>query len=155
MPKKLSAPDLKKKLIEAAIAIQQKKVDASREAMLQAQETANEQGNSMADKHENFREMMQIDRDMYAKQMQEGLNVLAVLNRIDPEKKNTIPALGAVVVTNSKKFFVSASLGQLSVDGETYIAISSQSPMFLAMTGKKKGGEFVFGNGRFKVEEVL
>jgi hypothetical protein len=155
MPARNSTPELKKKLIAAAAAIQEKNVNASREAMLQAQETANEQGNSMADKHENFREMMQIDRDMYARQLEEGLKVMQVLNRIDPEKKNDIPALGAVVVTDSKKFFISASLGQLSVDGETYIAISSSSPMFQAMAGKKKGEGFVFGIGKYKVIEIL
>ena len=43
------------------------------------------------------------------------------------------------MITDSKKFFISASLGQVNIDGEIYIAISSHSPMYKAMAGKKKG----------------
>jgi hypothetical protein len=154
MPGK-STISLKRKLLDACLEIQEKHVNASRSAMLEAQETANEQVNSMGDKFESFREQMQIDRDMYAKQLQEGMAVINVLQRIDPEKKNDSPALGAVVVTDSKKFFISASLGQVSIDGETYIAISSHSPMFKAMAGKKKGESFVFGKNKYVVKDIL
>src|SRR5688500_15656234 len=117
---------LKARLLKACIEIQQKRVEVSRQAMLQAQESANGEKGMMGDKFESFREQMQIDRDMYARQFDESTQVLQVLQKIDPDKSANIPALGAIVFTDSQVFFVSASLGQVQVDEKTYMAISSQ-----------------------------
>jgi hypothetical protein len=146
---------LKKRLLEKCLEMQQMAVDTAKAAMLDAQETANDQPVSMGDKYESFREMMQIDRDMYAQRYDEGLQLLNTLKKIDPDKTNPIPALGTIVKTDSSVFFVSASLGQVTLDGETYLAISMQSPIFKTMAGKKAGEEFSFRDKKYNVLEVL
>ncbi|MGZ5283939.1 MAG: hypothetical protein ACXWEY_16815 [Bacteroidia bacterium] len=146
---------LKAKLLKACIEIQQKRVEISRQAMLQAQESANGEKGMMGDKFESFREQMQIDRDMYARQFDESTQVLQVLRKIDPDKSANIPSLGAIVLTDSQSFFVSASLGQVVTDDKNYIAISSQSPMFQAMAGKKKGEKFTFRDKSFLIKDIL
>lgn len=145
---------LKAGLVKACIEIQQKRVEISRNAMLQAQESANEEKGTMGDKYESFREQMQIDRDMYARQFDESTQVLQGLQKIDPDKTLNIPALGAIVFTDSQAFFVSASLGQVMFEDKVYMAISSQSPMFKAMTGKKKGEKFAFRDKIFLIEDI-
>ncbi len=155
MPEEIQKKHLKTKLLQACIDIQEKRIEISRNAMLQAQESANEEKGTMGDKYESFREQMQIDRDMYARQFDESTQVLNILKKIDPEKTSDLPALGAIVITDSQKFFVSASLGQVSLNGENYIAISSQSPMFKAMAGKKAGDKFTFRDNIFSIQEIM
>ncbi len=146
---------LKTELTETCIKIQEGRLASSREAMLQAQETANEQPGSMGDKYESFREQMQIDRDMYARQYDESAQVLEVLRKIDALKGHDMPSLGAVVMTDNQNFFVSASLGKIETSRGIFIAISSQSPMFQAMAGTVKGGKFSFREKTFAVKEIF
>lgn len=145
----------KKELLEECLRQQNKLAETAKNAMLQAQESANEQKGTMGDKFESFREQCQIDRDMYARQYEEALKVVNTLKKIDPEKTNEIPALGAVVITDSTHFFISASLGQIKIDNETFVAVSTSSPMFVAMAGKKKGEYFSFRDKKFVIKEIL
>ena len=124
--------------------------------MLQAQESANEQKGTMGDKFESFREQCQIDRDMYARQYEEFLKVLNVLNKIDAERENEAAALGAVVFTGSQNFYISASLGQIKLnDNQNFVAISTSSPMYLAMAGKKKNETFAFRDKKFTIQDLF
>jgi len=147
--------ELKKKLLQYVTEMQQQRAQISQQAMLQAQQSANEEKGTMGDKFESFREQMQIDRDMYARQYEESSQILKTLQKIDPDKKSEAASLGAIVFTDSKAFFVSASLGQLTLDGESYVAVSSQSPMYLAMAGKKKGEKFVFRDISFLIIDII
>ena len=147
--------ELKKKLLQAVVEMQQKRTEISQQAMLHAQESANGEKGMMGDKFESFREQMQIDRDMYAKQFDESTQILKTLQKIDPDKKSEAASLGAIVFTDSKVFFVSASLGTVNLDGENYIAVSSQSPMYLAMAGKKKGEKFTFRDNSLLIKDIL
>jgi hypothetical protein len=146
---------LKQQLLTQCIAIQENNVKTAHEAMLASQESANEQKGTMGDKYESFREQMQIDRDMYARQYDEGMQVMKDLNKIDPEAMQAAAALGAVVITDKQKFFVSASLGQIVIGNETYMAISTHSPLFKAMAGKKSGEAFSFRDKSYSVQQVL
>lgn len=145
----------KKELLDECLKLQNKLAETAKNAMLQAQESANEQKGTMGDKFESFREQCQIDRDMYARQYEEALKVLNVINKIDPEKTNEAAALGAIVITDSQQFFIAASLGNIKLNDQVYIAISTSSPMFQAMAGKKKGESFSFRDKKFLIKEIL
>lgn len=146
--------DLKEELIAQCRAIQNKNVNTAHEAMLASQESANEQKGTMGDKFESFREQMQIDRDMYARQYTEGLQVLQEISKINPSAELHVAALGAIVDTDVQPFFISASLGQISIGDKKYMAISTQSPLFKAMAGKKAGDSFQFRERKYLIKAI-
>ncbi|MDX5443132.1 MAG: hypothetical protein LPJ89_05040, partial [Hymenobacteraceae bacterium] len=129
--------ELKKKIYHACLQLQQDHVHQAKSAMEEVQESANEHIGSMEDKFESFRENCQIQRDMYAKQLDEALTALATLKRIDLTKEYKEAMLGALVETEQHKYFISVSLGEVKVDGKSYFAISTLSPLFKAMAEKK------------------
>ncbi len=61
---------------------------------------------------------------------------------------------GAVVETDKKIFFVSASLERIDVDGKAVYGMSLRSPIFLAMKGKKKGEQFSFKGKKYTIQNI-
>lgn len=61
----------------------------------------------------------------------------------------------AVVVTNQSVFFVSVSIEQFEVDGETFVGLSDKSPLFQAMKGKKKGQKFSYKGITYKITDIF
>ena len=70
---------IKKQLIDFCIQKQNVTIEAAREAMIRVQDSANEETAGGEDKFESFREQCQIDRDMYAKKINESMQGLAIL----------------------------------------------------------------------------
>src|SRR5688500_5623569 len=120
--------ELKQQLLEECMRLQRMQIQNAKSAMEEAQESANQQQGSMEDKFESFREACQIQRDMFAKQLDEGMTALSVLKRVVIHKQNNDVTLGSGVSTNEQKFFISISLGEIQVDGDKYFAISTMSP---------------------------
>ena len=147
--------EIKQRLLKECLRIQQQQIDTAKSAMDEAQESANEQQGSMEDKFESFREAMQIQRDMFAKQLAEAVNGLAMLKRIVVTKESKDAALGAVVITDSSKYFLALSLGEIDLDGEKYFAISPVSPLGKAMIGKKEKETFEFRDKKFKIKSIF
>ncbi|RDC65161.1 hypothetical protein [Adhaeribacter pallidiroseus] len=148
--------ELKQRLLGECLRIQNVQIQTAKSAMDEAQESANEhQGAGIEDKFESFREACQIQRDMFAKQMDEAITGLAILKRIVATKENKVITLGSVVHTNLQKYFVSASVGEINLNGEKYFAISTMSPIFKAMADKTSGDTFTFRDKQYHIEEVF
>ncbi|NEM97829.1 hypothetical protein [Pontibacter burrus] len=147
--------ELKKRLLQECTKLLNTQIQAAKDAMDDAQESANEHQGAIEDKFESFREACQIQRDMYARQLDELITTMSVLKRINATKENKEVAFGAVVHTNLQNYFIGVSLGQLEMEGETYYAISGMSPVFKAMAGKAAGDTFEFRGQEYKIEQVF
>lgn len=148
--------EVKQHLLSECLRIQNTQIQTAKNAMDEAQQSANEhQGAGIEDKFESFREACQIQRDMFAKQLDEAITGLAILKRIVAIKENKSITLGSVVHTNLQKYFISASIGEIQVDGEKYFAISTLSPIFKAMADKVRGDEFIFRDKKYLIEDVF
>lgn len=105
-------------------------------------------------KYDSIREEIQeeiyhLDKQMYSlKNMQEQM--LKVVN--SPFQKSQI---GALVITNKARFYISVSLGEFFFEGDRFYAISPESPMAKIMEGKKVGDEFVLNKIHQKIVEIL
>jgi hypothetical protein len=152
---------LKQRLLNECLKIQNAQIQTAKSAMDEAQESANEHQGAIEDKFESFREACQIQRDMFAKQLDEAITSLSILKRINATKENKIIMqnkiimLGSVIITNLQKFFISVSLGEITVDGEKYFAISAMSPLFKAMVDKKEGETFSFRDKHYIIESIF
>ncbi|GAB3196374.1 transcription elongation GreA/GreB family factor [Pontibacter aydingkolensis] len=143
--------ETKKRLLQESIQILTGQIKAAKDAMDEAQSSANEHDGAMEDKFESFRENCQIQRDLYARQLDELISTMALLRRINATKVNHDISLGAVVHTELQNYFIGVSLGELKVDGESYFAISGMSPIFKAMAGKTAGETFTFRDKTYKI----
>ncbi|MBC5991381.1 hypothetical protein [Pontibacter cellulosilyticus] len=146
--------ETKKRLLHESIQMLNMQINAAKEAMDDAQNSANEHDGAMEDKFESFRENCQIQRDMYARQLDELISTMAVLRRINATKSNHDVSLGAVVHTELQNYFIGVSLGEIKVDGESFFAISGMSPIFKAMSGKTAGETFSFRDKEYKILQI-
>lgn len=147
--------ELKKRLLAECVKKQTQSVETVKEAMVLAEEGASEEQDTAEEMVESFRIQCLIDREMYAKQLQEGMSAFSTLNMIMTGKENDSVALGSVVITDKFRYFIGISLGKIELDGEVFFAISTNSPIYQAMAGKKKGESFTFRNQKYTIKDVF
>lgn len=128
---------------------QQEKADTARHAMNEAQASANEASGAMEDKFESFRENCQIQRDLFARQLDDALTGLAVLQRVadQPASPPVVAGLGALVETDrGGRFFLTVSLGPVPdpAGGAPWLAVSTSSPIGQALVGRRIGDPLTF-----------
>lgn len=146
---------IKTGLLNECILIQQRLAETARQAMQNAQETANDEKSTMEDKFESFREQMQIERDMYARLYDEAMTILENLRKINVNRIQEAAATGALVITTEQKYFVSHSLGKIEFEGQTFMAISPLSPVFRAFAGKKKKDYYLFRDKKTEIIDIF
>ncbi|MEO7443920.1 MAG: hypothetical protein ABIT96_09450 [Ferruginibacter sp.] len=99
---------------------------------------ASETKSTAGDKHETALAMLQIEQVNVQGQLdlaKENLNKLLNLTQKKHEKVIT----GALVETDKGFFFISAALGKMILNAQMIIAISSASPLGIALQGKTIG----------------
>lgn len=85
---------------------------------------------------------------------QADMNVLQYLTTLRNVMHST-PEPGAVVITNHGSFLVSVSAGEVLVDNEMFIGLSTNSPLFMNMKGKHSGDQFEAGKTTFTIQEIF
>ena len=146
--------DTKKRLLQECSKILNAQIKAAKDAMDEAQESANEHQGAMEDKFESFMENCQIQRDMYARQLDELIRTQSILRNINATRSNREVSMGAVVQTELQNYFIGVSLGEIKIDGESYFAISGMSPLFKAMAGRAAGETFTFRDNTYQILQL-
>lgn len=147
-------PD-KNQLIKLCIEKLQQRIKNAEESMLRAQEAANSEDKSSAgDKYETARAMGQLDRDMYAKQLNEAKQELAFFQKINFEV-NTQISIGSLIITSHKNYFIAVGLGIIKIDNKEVIGLSPNAPLSKLLLGNKVGDEVIFLENVIKVNEIL
>lgn len=146
---------IKQKLMAECVRLQKNVVNNAKEAMQDAQMSANEHDGAMEEKFDSYREELQNKRDMFARQLDQGLDDLAFLNQVNSHKEFETAVLGAVVITEMQNLFISISLGKIEVNGKQYFAVSTMAPIFKAMAGLKKGDTFEFRGKKTRILDVF
>jgi hypothetical protein len=146
---------LKQRLLVACSEHVESRIDISKQSMELAQQAANEEGKSSAgDKYETGRAMMQIERDQAARQLDEALKLRNTLDQIPTHANTTTVGLGSLVITSTKKIFISIGIGKLNLDGEDFLVVAPASPLGKALMGLKQKDKIVFNNETLVIEEV-
>ncbi len=135
-------------LLATCIRLQEDKAAISRSAMEDVQASANEHNGAMEDKFESFRENCQIQRDLFARQLDDALTALAVLHRIDVgNAPPPVVGLGTLIETDKGgRFFIAISLGPVPdpAGGAPWLVVSKASPIGQALVGRRVGEAFTF-----------
>lgn len=61
---------------------------------------------------------------------------------------------GAVVSVNGRCMIVAVSKPVFTIDGRTFIGISTEAPIYKELKGKKKGDSFTFNGRNFTIDAV-
>lgn len=146
---------LKHQLYNACMQYVKSRINAAQEAIDAAQQSANEETKSSAgDKYETGRAMAQLETGRNKIQLNEANKLRVALEGIPLTQAKTTIDAGSLVITNNGRFYLSISAGALTVNNETYFAVSVASPVGMQLKGKKAGDAFIL-NGRNYVIEVV
>lgn len=110
---------------------------------------------SAGDKHETGRAMLQLEREKAGQQLAEIENVKNALTQINIDKISETIILGSLVYTSQFNYFIAISAGLLTVDSETFYAISPQTPIGQLLLGKRIGDSFVFREQEIVIEKII
>ncbi len=150
----MSKIELKKRLIEVCITRQQETAAELQHEVNETLRLSNEYG-APKDRYDPFRTKLMNQNNLFAQQLNQANTLLVTLQKIPLDKEIDTVEFGAIVITNKQKLFVSAGLGKVVSDGETFYAISPQVPIFQAMRGKKAGDTFTFNHQPFDIKDVF
>ena len=106
---------------------------------------------SSGDKHETGRAMLQIDRENAGKQLQEIKKVAQLLKKIDVKATSDYARLGSLVYADRFTYFISLSIGTVTLGKTDYLCVALNSPVGLLISGKKKGDEFTLNGNSYKI----
>lgn len=145
---------LKKNIMKSCIDILETNIKTSKDRIQEIIQTANDYEGDH-DMFDPFKEEMMKKKDLQVKQMEKFLEDLKLVKKVDPNKICKKVEFGAVIITDKQKMFVSAALGKISVEEESYYAISTQVPVFKAMKDLKSGDTFNINNNTFTIKDIF
>ncbi|WP_108809202.1 3-oxoacyl-ACP synthase [Aquimarina spinulae] len=105
------------------------------------------------DKHETGRAMLQLEREKAGKQLAEVQKLQEVLAKINISPSEHIH-LGSLVITTQGYYFISISVGKLSIDDKSYFAIAANSPIGKLLLGKTTGDRFSFNGNEIVIKKI-
>lgn len=135
--------ELKKQLHQLCVDFVKQRMDNAQQAIISAEQSAAQDTKSSAgDKYETGREMLQQEKDRGMAQLTEANKLLIAINRISTAGKSVKVEEGSVVKTNNGNFYIAISAGVLTIEDESFFAISAAAPIGAQMLGCKAGDEF-------------
>lgn len=134
----------------------QDKIDIFRDMIATlTEDSKNDAKGSAGDKHETTLSMMHLEQEKLNKKLTEILEQKYILNKIDSSVVYNKIALGSLVQTNGMLLFLSTALPKITIDNQTIIAVSPQSPLGNKLMGNKVGFTFEINKTTFCVEKIF
>jgi transcription elongation GreA/GreB family factor len=147
--------ELKVALLDHCKETVENRFDKIKQTITAIEESLEDESKSSAgDKHETGRAMLQIDRENAGKQLHEIESLQALVKKIDSSAVSDYIRLGSLVYTNNGTYFVSISIGQVTVGKTGYYCVALHSPIGQFLSGKKKGEAVVFNGKEFLVKSI-
>lgn len=119
----------------------------------EARASNNDTKSSMGDKYETGLEMLQQEIHNLQVHLSEILKQHDFLKSI-LVKPSDKAEKGAVIQTDKGIFYISVSLGEISLDNQKIICISPESPLAKAINGKTKNEKFIINNINQSIENI-
>ncbi|AXG68841.1 hypothetical protein KORDIASMS9_01058 [Kordia sp. SMS9] len=110
---------------------------------------------SAGDKHETGRAMLQLEREKLGNQLLEIQKVKEILHKVDSKSTVSQGCLGSLVYTSQANYFISVSVGEITVNHQKFYAIATNTPIGKLLLGKKVGDTITFRNQSFVIEKIV
>jgi len=146
---------IKQALHQRCLTIAEERIVALQHIITETQLAANnETKSSSGDKHETGRAMAQLETEKLTAQLSELRNIKQSLTQINPAITGNKVVLGSLVYTNKGNFYISASIGKVVIENQTFFAISSASPMGKLLFTKKENESFSLNGIEYTILRV-
>lgn len=140
--------NIKAELYNYCLSIIEGKLNTINSVFDSAQASANNETKSTAgDKHDTARAMAHLESEKNAKQLVEINKLKRVLPYLKDYKQSNKAELGSLVNTNTGNYYLSISLGKLTLNAKDYFLISAVTPIGKLLIGKSIGDSVSF-NGK-------
>ena len=110
---------------------------------------------SAGDKHETGRAMLQLEMEKAGKQLASILQMKETLRKIPLNKTSKKAHLGSLIYTDKNNYFLSISMGKITINKTDYYAISTQSPIGKLLLGKEEGAVIFWNDESIKITQIL
>ena len=138
--------EIKEALYAYCVAYVKQRIASIKVELSHAQYSANEETKSSAgDKYETGRAMAQREVEMNTQQIKEAEKLQRKLESLSTKGNSEgIVTPGSLVHTSGGVFYISISLGLISLDQKQYYVVSSDSPIGKLLMGKIQGDSFIW-----------
>ena len=145
----------KQKIFTHCLQLVSQKAEEFKKAMDQLSEgIKNDSKSSAGDKHETSRAMAQIELEKIAKQWKETVEQKSVLEKLELASVSSKIIKGSLVKTDTIYFFISIPIGRITVENNSVIAISPQSPLGLKLMGLQKNDSVKVNDIKYFIERI-
>ena len=141
-----------KRLIKA---IDEKAAIVKNEIQLAIETRDNETKSNVGDKYETTREMMQLEIEKNAFQLNKYELQKNKLLKINIHESHNKVELGSLVFTSENIYFISIGLGKIEIENEAVYCISLISPIGKALQNKKEGEKINFQGKEIIITELI
>jgi transcription elongation GreA/GreB family factor len=146
---------IKKQLFEECQLYVKKREQTIREIMSSNKKALlSETKSSAGDKHETGRAMLQLEMEKASQQIVVVQQMKEVLHRINIKDSSDVIRLGSLVHTDKATYYLSISIGAVSVENKMYFVISSSSPIGKLLLGKQVNNVIQFNGQQIKITQV-
>ena len=116
---------------------------------------ANEETKSSAgDKYETSRAMAQLEVEMNTRQLIEAKRLHSTLLEVSLQHFGETVRPGSLVVTSEGIFFMAISIGLITIESNSYMVISVDSPIGKFLLGRKVGDTIVFNGISYHIQSI-
>lgn len=147
---------IKQQLFEACKTYVNQRIAMAQKGIQDAQNAANDETkSSVGDKYETGRAMMHLEKDKYALQLSEALQLQQQLSTINISEAKPNIGQSSLVKTDKGIFFIAISIGKVVLENDTFFAISLAAPLGKAFYQKKKGDAVHFRGSVYQILSVI
>lgn len=119
------------------------------------QSAANEETKSSAgDKYETGRAMAQLEIERNLVQLNEAEKLRSILHGIVREVTADHVVPGSLVTTSNGVFYIAISIGDVTVEQQSYFVVSPDSPIGKLLLGKRVRQEIVWRNEKYIINTI-
>lgn len=147
--------DIKQALYRACQQHIAQRIEAIEQKLQLIDESRNsETKNSVGDKYETGRAMLELEEEKGRAQLLEAHKVQQELLKIDPDRQFARAVLGSLVSTTNGEYYLAVGIGRIRLDNKVYYCISMDSPIGQRLRDMGAGAEVEFNGVRMRIEVV-
>lgn len=147
--------ELKSKILEAGMARQQALIHSFEKRINELRKSGKHINETQFDAQQaSFNDETNEIVDLLTGQLNFVVDEMNVMRTLTDEVVESVQ-MGAVVVTDRMKFYVSVSLEEFEVNGVKYFGISVKAPIYAQMRGLRAGENFEVNGTKYLIKEVF
>lgn len=143
----------KELLLQACYGYVSKRIDSYKNE-IETIKDAIENNKSFDEEDDSGAGKLMSDLEKNIQYLNDAAKMKDVLNKINPKIRSGTIGLGSSVETSLRDFYVSISAGEFYIEGKSIYAISLESPIGIALIGKKAGEQIQLNGNTIDIKSV-